>query len=206
MLKPEHFLPGSHHKVWWKCSKGHEWLCSIDKRTSRGYSCPYCSGHRVSKGFNDFASLFPDLAKQWNYSKNGDKSPFDYVFGSVAKVWWVCSKGHEWQAKIRDRVKNHQGCPYCSNRRVLVGFNDLQTLKPELALQWNYFKNKGLLPSDVTYGSDKSVWWVCPKGHQWKTKIYHRSVYSSGCPICYGRKSSELVDDDNTSVMLNLFE
>jgi hypothetical protein len=32
------------------------------------------------------------------------------------------------------------GCPYCGNRMVLKGFNDLQTVRPDIAQDWDYKK------------------------------------------------------------------
>ena len=40
-LKPEHFMPNSGKKIWWKCRKGHEWQATIADRKS-GFGCPYC--------------------------------------------------------------------------------------------------------------------------------------------------------------------
>jgi very-short-patch-repair endonuclease len=41
-LTPHEVMPGAKIKVWWLCNNGHEWLCSINKRTSRGQSCALC--------------------------------------------------------------------------------------------------------------------------------------------------------------------
>lgn len=73
----------------------------------------------------------PELLAEWNTTKNGLLTPYDVTPGSGKKVWWKCSLGHEWQATIGSRV-NGNGCPYCSNQRVLIGFNDLATTNPEL--------------------------------------------------------------------------
>ena len=51
--------------------------------------------------------------------------------GCGKKVWWTCSKGHDYQATINHR-SNGSGCPYCSNYKVLTGYNDLATINPEL--------------------------------------------------------------------------
>ncbi len=65
----------------------------------------------------------------------------------------------------------------------MPGFNDLATKYPALAKEWNMQKNGKLLPSNVTAGSGKKVWWKCENGHEWQSKIVAR-VYGSGCPIC----------------------
>ena len=102
---------------------------------------------------------------------------------SGKKVWWKCEKGHEWQARISHRNKGI-GCPYCSGKKVLQGYNDLATINPELAKEWNCEKNGNLKPEDFTANSGKKVWWKCEKGHEWKATIANRNR-GRGCPICY---------------------
>lgn len=185
-LKPEHLSTNSNKKVWWKCGNGHEWQANIDSRT-RGNGCPYCSGRYTAKGENDLQTLNPVLAKEWNYEKNDGLSPEDVTPNSGKRVWWKCSKGHEWQAKIYHR-NNGSGCPYCSGRYAVKGENDLQTVNPTLAKEWNYEKNNGLTPADVMPNSGKKVWWKCSKGHEWQATIQSRNN-GRGCPICRKEKN-----------------
>jgi hypothetical protein len=182
-LDPSQLVIGSNKLAWWRCDKGHSWECSVAKRHSDGYGCPYCSGQRVLEGFNDLQSRNPILANEWDYDKNGIL-PTQITSGSNKIVWWRCEKNHSWQAQIRSRNAG-KGCPYCAGRYVLAGFNDLQTLMPELAEEWDYEKN-ALTPSQVTLSSGLAVWWKCGKGHSWKTQIQNRSGAGCGCPHCLG--------------------
>ena len=184
-LLPSNVLSGSHKKVWWRCVKGHEWEATIKDRVN-GNNCPYCSNLRVLPGYNDLATHYPQLVKEWNYEKNGDLDPSHVVFGSMKKVWWRCTKGHEWASIIDSRRRGH-GCPYCCNFAVLIGFNDLATTNPELANEWNYEKNEGIKPTDVTSGSHKKVWWKCREGHEWKEEVKSRSS-GENCPYCANKK------------------
>ena len=84
---------------------------------------------------------YPDLAREWSYEKNNMILPEQVSVGSHKRVWWKCKQGHEWEAEIKSRV-NGEGCPYCANKKVLEGYNDLQTFFPELVKEWNYDKNK----------------------------------------------------------------
>lgn len=186
-LTPQMVVCGSERRVWWQCSKGHEWQARLADR-KRGHGCPYCAGQRVLKGFNDLATTNPDLAKEWNYNKNGILSPDSISSGNNKKVWWICSKGHEWQSTISSRSSG-VGCPICSNKKVLAGYNDLATIKPELTSEWNYEKNSSLTPSEVTPYSEKKVWWKCQFGHEWQSAIHHRSN-GRGCPFCSSKGSS----------------
>ena len=89
---------------------------------------------------------------------------------------------------IAQRVQGGSGCPYCTNHKVLQGFNDLATVQPLIGGQWHESLNGGLTPEMVTAGSHKKVWWICPHGHVWKAAIYARTgAQQSGCPVCAGK-------------------
>ena len=183
-LMPEHFMANSHQKVWWKCSKGHEWQAAIYSRNV-GIGCPYCSGRKAIKGETDLATINPKLASEWNYEKNADLKPENFTANSGERVWWKCKNNHEWQATIDDRSKGH-GCPICSNQKVKKGYNDLITINPKLANEWNYLKNASLRPEYFTANSGKKVWWKCKNNHEWQATIASRNSGKS-CPYCTGR-------------------
>lgn len=184
-LLPSDVTSQSSKKVWWLGECGHEWQAEVHHR-SQGKGCPYCSGKYVLKGETDLATVNPKLAAEWHPTKNGDLLPSDVTRMSSNKVWWQCSKGHEWQATIRNR-SNGRGCPYCAGKKAIKGENDLTTVNPKLAAEWHPIKNGDLQPSDVMRGSVKKVWWKCEKGHEWQATINSRSA-GSGCPVCRGRK------------------
>ena len=186
-LNPTMVVAGSHQKVWWQCDKGHEWQAAVAWRY-RGDKCPYCVNKKVLSGYNDLATTHPEIAKEWHPTKNGTLEPTDVIAGSEKKVWWLCDKGHEWQASLVNRTRQNQGCPFCSNRRVLQGYNDLATTHPEIAKEWHPTKNGELKPTMVTYGSKQKVWWQCDKGHEWETAISSRRNGGSGCPECHKKK------------------
>ena len=192
-LKPEEFTHGSDNKVWWLCPKGHDYNSSINGRTRKDESrgCPYCSGIRVGKD-NNLKVLFPKIAKEWHPTKNGDSKPEEFTGRNSKKVWWLCPKGHPYDSVISGRTRkdrNPEGCPYCSGRRVGED-NNLLFVFPKIAGEWHPTKNGDSKPDEFTYGSGKKVWWLCPKGHSYDSKILNRtSKNKSGCPHCY-RKSS----------------
>ncbi len=264
---PDKMMPKSNKKVHWKCALGHEWMGTVSNRAS-GQNCPICSNHRLLLGYNDLASRYPEVAKDWDYEGNGTLQPSDVVFGYTKNVWWKCSVcGNRWQAKVNARTvrgtncpkcsqaKRQQdrrsvllkergcirdpflifewnyekngsllpenvtpgsnkkvwwkcskcssewqatisnrahgrGCPYCLNRKVRVGFNDLATTHPELAAEWDFEKNGDLTPQMVTYGSGRKIWWKCPLGHSYQANLLHRA-HGTNCPICNsGRQTS----------------
>ena len=184
--------PHSLQRVWWRCKKGHEWQTSISNRM-QGKGCPYCCGKYVIPGKTDLATLHPALAAEWNSEKNGTLAPDQVTSRSHRKVWWTCSRGHTWYADIYHRVAYHAGCPYCSHQVPTVGENDLATVNPGLAAQWHPTKNH-LKPTEVTCGSSKKAWWICPQGHEWQAVIKSRNA-GSGCPYCAGNRVISGVDD-----------
>ena len=185
---PSQISSYSQKKAWWICPIGHSYQCTVNHR-SQGDGCPYCSNHKVLVGYNDLATKNSELVKEWDYAKNHPLLPSMVTPNSGKKVWWMCSKGHGWEAIIYSR-SNGNGCPICANKRVLPGYNDLATLNPQLASEWNHKKNNDLLPSMFTPNSGTKVWWICSRGHEWKASIDHRTN-GRGCPVCLtDRRSS----------------
>lgn len=147
-------------------------------------------GHttKLIEGTNDLQTVNPALAAEWHPTKNDSLMPSMVTSHSKKKVWWLGKCGHEWPAEIDSRAIG-RGCPYCSGRLVLPGFNDLATKAPALAEEWDTDSNSPITPESVSPGSHKKVWWVCRKcGNRWPAEV--KSRYSGqGCPEC-GRKAS----------------
>ena len=174
---------GLSKKVWWTCPKGHEWEAAINKR-NEGTKCPYCSGRKILKGYNDLATTNPELLEEWNYEKN-IILPTEISKGSGKKVWWTCSKGHDYLMSIVNKTTRKNNCPVCSNRIVLKGYNDLKSQYPEIVKEWNYEKNGKLLPDNILCGSNKKVWWICKKcNYEWEATIVSRTIAGNGCRNC----------------------
>ncbi len=195
-LLPSQFTAGSRIKVWWVCDFGHEWPAQIVDRTA-GSGCPYCSGRKVGDD-NNLAVVNPELATQWHPTKNLPITPRDIAPKSNKKVWWLCNSDHTWDATINNRAKG-DGCPYCSGQRVCAD-NSLSALRPNLAEEWHYEKNKPVTPNDITTGSSKSFWWKCVKGHEWRASVANRAKQKgTKCPYCTGK----LATDANNLVTQN---
>lgn len=168
----------------WLCDKNHVWMMSPHRRVSVGSNCHFCSGKRVLPGFNDLATLRPDIASQahgWN--------PSLYTRCSNKKLDWICDKGHVWTASPSQRSNRSHGCPYCSGRYPIKGENDLATLMPWLAKE-----AYGWDPCSVKPGSSaKKMAWQCSKGHVYEAMVSDRAIGGTGCPHCakFGYKTSE---------------
>ncbi|MBP7861458.1 hypothetical protein KA183_07235 [bacterium] len=143
-----------------------------------------------------FAMKNPDLVQEWHKELNGTINPKDVAAFSNKNFWWICSKneGHIWETSPGKRTSG-RGCPYCSNKKINFE-NSLAFLRPDVAKQWSMEKNKKLDPENVSVGSNKKVWWQCPKrkSHHWQASIVSRTVRpSTSCPFC----SNKRIDEQN---------
>ena len=155
-------------------------IIEVDKDID-GITREFCN-HLGDK--KSFAEEYPDIAKEWHPIRNGNSTPNQFLSGSSYKAWWVCEQGHEYKTTISHRTeKKGTSCPICSNRKLLQGFNDLLTLRPDIASEWDYKKNN-IAPNEVFRGSGVKVWWLCEKGHSYRTSVNHRTSREGGCPYC----------------------
>ena len=183
-LTPRDVSYGSGRKVWWLCEKGHEWEATVNHR-HKGQGCPYCSGRYASADEN-LALSNPDIARQWHPSKNPGLTPNDVRPGSHAKVWWLCSHGHEWESTVKNRVLG-KDCPYCAGKLATPEEN-LLTLYPDVARLWHPEKNGDLLPSSLglratkRYGGNASV----DTNGRPESRTERRAI---SCPFCWTKTS-----------------
>lgn len=180
--KPNDFLPYSRKEVLWVCEKGHTYKMKIMNKT-RGNGCPICANRRVIKGINDLGTCNPTLAKEFDIKRNKIE-PSEVVYGGYKKYWWKCKKGHSYECSIRDKI-NGYACPICSSHKIQVGYNDLKTINPQLASEFNLSKNNGKTTEDYMPNSGKTVWWKCSKcGFEWEASIFKRNKGQKKCPNC----------------------
>ena len=186
-LFPDKLTCGSNKSAWWKCNKcGFEWKTRISHR-NKGTGCKKCLHEKLSTPTNEksLMNLYPSLCAEWNYNKNL-MLPSSIYPNSNKNYWWICPKGHEWKDSPSHRVLRNSGCPYCSGRRVLLGFNDLQTTHPNLMKEWDWEENNenNISPDTLSQGSHKQANWICSRGHKWQAAIYSRTTTNRNCPYC----------------------
>lgn len=181
----------SNNKLKWKCKVGHNWMASpadriSGKQTGRPNGCPFCSGQRLLKGFNDLETVSPGIAKEaykWD--------PSTLTSGSKQKKKWKCNQNHIWEAFVYSRKSS--GCPFCSGRKAINGKNDLGTMNPKLS--------KELVDADAgtfKVSSHTKLNWRCKEGHIWKATVSDRSA-GRGCPTCAGKKVLARFNDLKTT-------
>ena len=184
ILPVEAILSISHKKVWWNCTDNtdHEWEAVVGNRVRQGDGCPYCSGRYATKE-NNLAVKYPELAAEFNLEKNYPLTSYDITPSSSRKLWWKCNKGHEWQS-ARVRLGIVQNCPYCVGKKATHD-NHLGITNPEIAKQYHPTMNHFPL-EQIRPGSTVKRWWLCGKGHEWKSQVASRTRArrANGCPEC----------------------
>lgn len=166
-LTPDRISKGSTKVVWLVCQFGHEWNGPMYAYSAKK-GCVEC---------RSLAHCFPEILKFWDYEANA-MQPEKIGRQSAKSVAWRCEKGHRFYRIVNVATKKDGlRCPVCRS---------LSVAKPHLLKEWDYEKNAGLLPSEVTIGSKRKVWWVCPQGHSYQASVAHRTaVRPTGCPKCY---------------------
>ncbi|MEQ2547211.1 zinc-ribbon domain-containing protein [Dorea ammoniilytica] len=74
--------------------------------------------------------------------------------------------------------------------------NSLAEVHPELVSEWSE-KNLPLTPDDITFGSNKKVWWRGACGHEWQTSVKARSN-GEKCPVYSGARAVAGINDLST--------
>ena len=75
----------------------------------------------------------------------------------------------------------------------LTDKNRLSITHPNILKEWNYKKNTIVNPNEISYSSNKKVWWVCLRGHEWEATPNNRTGKGSRCPECsYGISQPEM--------------
>ena len=122
---------------------------------------------------NTLQEKFPEIAQQWNDSKNGDMTPEKIPANSKQVVWWVCRCGHEWQDTVAARTSHtEKKCPFDAAKGVMPETWEKVSLM--LEKEWNQEKN-----GDWEFGSHLSVsskrfWWKDADGHEWQETFCSR--------------------------------
>ena len=189
--KAKKLRPGSNQRLMWRCTKNKKHLYPMTPvdRIIAGSGCSYCAGKRVLTGDNDFLTLFPEEAGEWDYDANFPQRPEMVHAGSNEKYAWLCAfdSSHKWLATPNDRKRT--GCMKCS--RFQTGRNDLRTKalmagREELIEEWDSEKNTRSA-SEVSYASNDLFFWNCPKvpkQHSYCAVVANRWFGGTGCPTC----------------------
>ena len=212
-IRPDTLLKNSHVKASWLCVQyKHSYEMTIANKTT-GHGCPFCTGNKVLPGFNDLLTCFPELINnEWDWIKNNADGirPDELTSYSNKKTYWHCNICNgSYLMNVCKKTIYHRKCPFCAGKKILIGFNDLQSCYPDIAKEWYQPLNGSITPDIVTKGSNiiripdpkhpnKTISvkpaWKCRKcEHIWRATVNNRtrSMIKSGCPACAHRVSKQ---------------
>jgi len=133
---------------------------------------------------------FPDILAQLDPAYHRVESARVLNAGSLNRLSWVCDKGpdHTWGATVKARCSGRTGCPCCSGNKVSIT-NCLRTRFPALDAELlPASRNSGLTGLDITAYGTATMWWVCPRGHEYDMRVRARTAMSANCPYCSGKR------------------
>lgn len=169
--------------VFWICAEGHSSHTHPQARALQGKICGVCLNKVVQVGINDLFTTNPELREMWDFAANKDLDPSKLTKQSKKTAHWVCRNGHSFESSVKARAVLGSGCKFCVNREVSPGFNDLKSLHPAIAAEFDSELNK-TEPHLVLAGTAEYFYWKCPEGHSWRAKVSNRVSRQSGCPGC----------------------
>ena len=198
---------GTERTAQWYCEHGHIWEGPVYLLTQYYpvERCLVCSGEELSVGVNDLATVSPQAAS----NLVDPHLATQHTFASTAPVDWRCPLGHEWNESITDQL-DVSGCPVCTGRVLLPGFNDINTVAPELVPELadpshstqytlgrsrieypDWLESRQHFKAEIGSGymrSDHALYWICDEGHEEtgsaKDRLERLHHFGSGCATC----------------------
>lgn len=193
-LMPTAVVAGSAKKAWWRCGTcGGEWEAPIVKRSMGKGKCPYCAFRKLRKGVNDLESQYPEVAKDYLPELNGGVPANEVLVSNSSVVRWKCHRcGHEWTGKVtyRTTADPPTGCKPCAEReraaqqrrKAVAESGRFDQANPKLAARWDWERNDGPGPHEVSAKAHKRYWFVCSRcGRGFRTGVATKSTL---CPDC----------------------
>lgn len=177
---PKEVLFTSSKRMQFKCLDydDHIFTASPSEMLS-GKKCTYCIGRKLKVGFNDFATIHPDLASK--VSPQSINQPHEMTSGSNKKMTFICDKGHKYECSAKNASAGW-GCPYCSSVRLSYE-NTIENSYPEIASRFS--QDSKYQPHEVSIGSQKKVTLICKNNplHSYDISC-HNILRWDSCPHC----------------------
>lgn len=170
------------NEVAWRCPEcGHQFTARpVDMRFPR---CAVCQEKWLAERERLDALLVsevPELAAAWADSDD----PRTVMAGDWGLRQFRCPEGH--RAKLSPHSYLSNGCPSCRAALTRQNRKTLAEYQPELAAQWHPTRNGSKTPADLTWDSQKTMWWLSDCcGYEWQDTPRDRDKYARLlCPAC----------------------
>ena len=113
VINPTEVSYGSYKKVFWIDSFGMSWETPIYRRTIYNGRSPYEDGKLPVPGINDLGTTHPEIAIQFDASKNYPLTVEQLKEASNKKVWWKCHLNHSYESVVYSKTSSRPtGCPF----------------------------------------------------------------------------------------------
>lgn len=155
------------------CEKGfYEWDINPSDFINAGHRCPIEGKHKCSISLET-------IQKRLDKFHNDYKLLSTSYINSSTPLDVLCNKNHIYHPTL-DNITQGAGCIYCSNQKVLKGFNDLWTTHPEIA---KCLKN----PNDgylYMFNTHTKLDFICPNCGQEHHKAPSLFINKNGAVVC----------------------
>lgn len=186
----------SNKSVHWKCSVcGYEWNSTVENMYIGGFKCPcHETGKRIQPGYNDYLTILPDAAREYDFAKNEENGIDIYHEGIASEkiVAWKCPDcGREWTTSLITRAKKDKmtgeyyfsPCPHYNTTKRKTDDVPPVSDVPSLMEFWDPENKED--PHTVLSNSVKPCKWKCKKcGYSWTGKPVNRIRRPAKCPCC----------------------
>ncbi len=186
-----------------ECNEIHVWEDSIYNRIN-GSECQYCLNKRTKYCVcHSLLGKYPEIAKEWDYEKNGDLRPEKVKPFCTKKVFWKhkcsnCDEIHNWNSMIKNRTISKYKCPICALKtkkccKCKSFINTHKDTHQYVINEIDYEENEknSINIYELSSGSEKKIYWKCMKDHKWFAIIKNRISHKTNCPICFNLNRSK---------------
>ena len=105
------------------------------------------------------------------------------------KIELICPNHGSWLS-VSEHIFKGGGCPTCAGK-IVNHVNSFGDNFKDILSEWDYNKNP-ISPYEISYGSNKKVWWICPKNHSYDMAPKQRTISNpQGCPFCSNMRVGE---------------
>lgn len=134
------------------------------------------------------AYQYPQVAKEWHPTKNGELTPEMVYASSSKKRWWECSNSHGYEMTVGNRTHGKQKCPYCSGKRASPE-NNFAVTRPDILEFWDYTKNY-VKPDQIMPQTGKKYYFFCRNCGRSRLKALNNIVSNDHlyCAVCLNRE------------------
>ena len=203
------------NKITCGCDKKFVWHChvcgfsyeqTVKDKTRKHYGCPICNNKKIISGYNDLHTWCiknnrKDILDEWDPSNTVKITEISRNYNHLVK--FICKCGHHYEQTVCDKTNKSTTCPYCTNQKVLPGYNDLKTWcyknnREDILKDWVYDKNL-CKPENITPFSNKYIWFNCPVCHgNYGAVVSNKTARKCGCPYCTNYKALSGFNDLQT--------